>query len=204
MMSDIMSISRLRMGTDGSGITTLVGFYGCPLDCKYCVNKQCHNEETARGSYTADELVRLLSIDEAYYLMTGGGVTFGGGEPLLQAEFIHEVCQKMNHEWHRTIETSLYASWDQIQKILYDIDYWYVDIKDINEEIYRAYTGRSNKKVIDNLTMLSNAVGVDNICVRLPLIPQYNTKEDREKSWLYLLENINPNLKVDTFDYICC
>lgn len=91
-----MSISRLRMGTDGKGVTMLVGFYGCPLDCKYCINKHCHDDETVRGDYTADELVEILSIDEIYYRMTGGGVTFGGGEPLMQAEFIHEVCQKMS------------------------------------------------------------------------------------------------------------
>ena len=54
-MSDIMSISRLRMGTDGKGVTTLVGFYGCPLDCKYCINKHYHDTLTVRGDYTADE-----------------------------------------------------------------------------------------------------------------------------------------------------
>ena len=90
-MSDIMAISRLRMGTDGKGVRTLVGFYGCPLNCKYCANHYCHQSETVRADYTPEELLEVLSIDEPYFLMTGGGVTFGGGEPLLQAGFIHEV-----------------------------------------------------------------------------------------------------------------
>lgn len=203
-MSDIMSISRLRMGTDGEGVTTLVGFYGCPLDCKYCINKHCHDDGTMRGDYTADELVEILSIDEAYYRMTGGGVTFGGGEPLMQAEFIHEVCQKMSRHWHRTIETSLYAPWEQIQTVLDDIDYWYVDIKDINEKIYKKYTGHSNKMVINNLAMLVNAIGPEKICVRLPLIPIYNTEKDRDGSFLYIWENINSELNIELFDYIRC
>lgn len=81
-MSDIMSISRLRIGTDGEGITTLVAFHGCPLHCKYCVNSHCHNEEILRADFTVEELIQVLSVDEPYFLMTGGGVTFGGGEPL--------------------------------------------------------------------------------------------------------------------------
>lgn len=95
-MSDIMSISRFRIGTDGKGIRTLVGFYGYPLKCKYCINHHCHDEDTVRADYTADELIETLSIDEPYFLMSGGGISFGGREPLLQADFIHEVCQKMN------------------------------------------------------------------------------------------------------------
>ncbi|MDE7423552.1 MAG: radical SAM protein [Lachnospiraceae bacterium] len=203
-MSDIMAISRHRMGTDGEGITTLVGFYGCLLDCKYCVNHNCHNSERIRADYTAEELIKVLAVDEPYYLMTGGGVTFGGGEPLLQAEFIHEVCQKMSKKWHRTIETSLYATWEQVKLLAKDIDYWFVDIKEINDEIYKSYTGKSNKNVFTNLHKLVNLVGVDKICVRLPLIPQYNTKEDRDKSVNYIRKKIAPNLTLDIFDYIRC
>lgn len=203
-MSDIMSISRLRMGTDGKGVTTLVGFYGCPLDCKYCINKHCHDILTVRGDYTADELVEILSIDEIYYRMTGGGVTFGGGEPLMQAEFIHEVCQKMSRHCHRTMETSLFATWEQIQMIADDIDFWYVDIKDINEEIYKEYTGQSNKTVIDNLTMLAKTIDPAKICIRLPLIPEYNTEKDRQESCLYIWRNICAPLKIEAFEYIRC
>lgn len=203
-MSDIMAISRLRMGTDGEGITTLVGCYGCPLDCKYCINQDCHNSDKKRADYTAEELINVLSIDEPYYLMTGGGVTFGGGEPLLQAEFIHEVCQKMSKRWRCTIETSLYAEWEQIRLLEKDMDYWFVDIKETNDEIYKAYTGKSNQNVISNLYKLVDLIGADKICVRLPLIPQYNTKADRDKSINYILEEICSELTLDEFSYIRC
>ena len=199
-----MSISRLRMGTDGTGITTLVGFYGCPLKCKYCANSYCYHPDTVRADYTAKELLTVLSVDEPYFLMTGGGVTFGGGEPLLQAEFIHEVCQKMNTKWKKNIETSLYAPWEQVVLLVDDIDYWYVDIKDIDEERYKQYTGKSNKQVLSNLKKLVDAVGAEKVCVRVPLIPKYNTKENQEEAVAYIQENISNEVAVDVFEYIRC
>lgn len=203
-MSDIMSVSRLRLGSDGDGIRTLVGFHGCPLNCRYCANRHCHNLETPRADFTADELVDLLALDEPYFLMTGGGVTFGGGEPLLQADFIHEVCQKINKRWHCIIETSLYVDWEQIKVLADDIDFWFVDIKDTNDEIYKAYTGQSNQKVLSNLKDLVDLVGTDKICVRLPLIPGFNTEKDREKSMEHVMAQIDAKLMLDIFDYIRC
>ncbi len=203
-MSDIMSVSRLRLGTDGHGITTLVAFYGCPLDCKYCINRHCHDAGTPRADFSTEELIKILSVDEPYFLMTGGGVTFGGGEPLLQAEFIHELCEKMSNKWHRTIETSLYADWEKVELLKDDIDYWFVDIKDVNRKIYNAYTGKDNQKVLDNLQRLVKTVGAEKICVRLPSIPEYNTQEDRKRSLEYILGNIDQKLYVEFFEYIRC
>lgn len=203
-MSDIMSISRLRMGTDGNGVRTLIGFYGCPLNCKYCVNNYCHNSETVRADYTPEELLETLAIDEPYFLMTGGGVTFGGGEPLLQAEFIHEVCQKMNPKWSKTIETSLYGSWESVELLVSDMDYWYVDIKDLNTDTYKSYTEKSNRTVLANLRKLVRIVPSEKICIRVPLIPNYNTEESRRKEVEYIRDNIGADIKIDVFDYIRC
>jgi len=202
-MSDIMAISRLRMGTDGKGITTLVGFYGCPLNCKYCANNYCHQSGTIRADYTADELIKVLSVDEPYFLMSGGGVTFGGGEPLMQSEFIHEVCSKMNPKWKKTIETSLYAPWDDIKLLIEDVDYWYIDIKDIDKEIYKKYTGQDNFLVIENLERLVKVVPIEKICVRVPLIKGFNTSESQQKEIEYI-NNIAPGITVEVFEYIRC
>ena len=94
MIGDIMSVSRLRMATDGQGVSTLVAFFDCPLECKYCINNSCHDTNNGfsgvpRAAYKPKELLEVLKKDEIYYLMTGGGVVFGGGEPLLQSAFIH-------------------------------------------------------------------------------------------------------------------
>lgn len=203
MKSDIMSISRLRMATDGEGITTLVGFYGCPLNCKYCINRQCH-DECMRASYSAEELVNVLSKDEAYYLMTGGGVTFGGGEPLLQAEFIHEVCELIENRWAKTIETSLNVPWENVEMLIEHIDYWFIDIKDLRPDVYKNYTGMDNALVLENLKRLVDIVEPNKICVRIPYIPKFNTRDETLEEFTYLTENICAAVDVEIFDYIRC
>ena len=108
MIGDIMSVSRLRMATDGQGVSTLVAFFDCPLKCKYCINNSCHDTNNVfsgapRAAYKPEELLVVLKKDEIYYLMTGGGVVFGGGEPLLQSEFIHELCKLMDSRWVESV-----------------------------------------------------------------------------------------------------
>lgn len=104
----------------------------------------------------------------------------------------------------KNIETSLYAPWEQVVLLVDDIDYWYVDIKDIDEERYKQYTGKSNKQVLSNLKKLVDAVGAEKVCVRVPLIPKYNTKENQEEAVAYIQENISNEVAVDVFEYIRC
>ena len=99
MIGDIMTISRLRMASDGTGVSTLIVFYGCPLRCYYCINDLCHEREeysslfpADRGAYSPEALLEKVRVDDVYFKMTGGGVVFGGGEPLLQADFIRAFC----------------------------------------------------------------------------------------------------------------
>lgn len=95
----VFAISRLRMRTDGKGITTLVAFMGCPLNCKYCLNPQCHEPiyeadgTTPRKNImllTPQKLHELVKVDNLYFQTTGGGICFGGGEPTMYADFITE------------------------------------------------------------------------------------------------------------------
>ena len=72
MIGDVMSISRLRMGTDGEGVSTLITMHGCPLSCKYCINDYCHDEYCERGAYTPEKLIEVLKKDDIYYKMSGG------------------------------------------------------------------------------------------------------------------------------------
>ena len=83
----VHTINRHRQEIDGKGITTLIGLAGCPLQCKYCINKEMLRTHPIK-EYTEDELVSAVMIDWCYFIATGGGVTFGGGEPLLQSEMI--------------------------------------------------------------------------------------------------------------------
>jgi pyruvate formate lyase activating enzyme len=78
------------MQLDGPGVTTLVCFHGCPLRCRYCLNPFSFAPETKRTNMSPRQLFDRVRLDELYFLSTGGGVTFGGGEPLLYPDFIQE------------------------------------------------------------------------------------------------------------------
>lgn len=185
----VMNISRHRMGTDSKGISTLVTLHGCPLQCAYCINDYCHDTDTEVHNMSGEELRKALEKDDIYFRMTRGGVTFGGGEPLLYAEEIEDfITWDMPEEWKVTIETSLNMEWDKIKPLVRVIDYWIIDIKDMNPEIYELYTSLRNDRVIANLKKLSAIVGKEKIKVRIPHIPRYNTDEDVEKSRLAVKE----------------
>lgn len=177
----IFGISRLRMETDGEGVTTLVTLHGCPLRCKYCLNPQGLDDSTQLFLLTTRELYEKVKVDKLYFLATGGGVTFGGGEPLLYSGFISEFSRLLP-DVRINIETSLNVEWDNIASVSDCVDHYYIDVKDTDPEIYKRYTGKDNFKVLDNLKRLIDTVGSEKITVRLPLIPNYNSEESRRKS----------------------
>jgi len=195
-----MTISRLRMASDGTGVSTLVAFYGCPLQCRYCANWICHDEATERKYYSPENLISILSQDDIYYKMTGGGIVFGGGEPLMQADFIHEVCKVADPLWERRIETSLYANWEQINLLVEDIEEWFVDIKDLQPEIYKKYTGKENGIVLSNLRKLASVVPKEKIMIRVPHIANFNTPDDVKQS-MNKLRSMGL-LRLDEFEYV--
>lgn len=195
--AEIMGINRHRMGTDGKGISTLITFYGCPLNCKYCLNPQCKSESTPCTYIEPNDLVNLLMVDDIYFKSTGGGIVFGGGEPLLNAEYIKEVCDLVPLQWKIRIETSLNVKWDKIELLIPYIDQWIIDIKDSNTEIYKNYTGVDNLKVYDNVLRLSHKTGKEKLLIRIPKIPNYNTEKDIQES-----VNLYSNLgNIDVFKY---
>jgi pyruvate formate lyase activating enzyme len=127
-----------------------------------------------------------VKIDELYFLATGGGVCFGGGEPSLRYEFIQEFRDICGPDWKLTIETALNVPKKNIETLISVIDYWIVDVKDMNPEIYKAYTGKENKQVLENLELLRGIS--DKVMIRIPSIPEYNTKEDQDRSVAKLKE----------------
>lgn len=174
-----IAVNRHRLATDGEGVTTLVAFYGCPLRCRYCLNPQCLQVDGVWRRLTPGELYSEVEIDDLYFIATGGGICFGGGEPLLYPDFIRTFSKLMNPEWKLTVETSLNVPLENIKTIAALVQMWYIDIKDFSPTIYNAYTGKDNTQVIRNLVWLAANGYADKIILRLPLIPDYNTEEDR-------------------------
>lgn len=170
-----IGIRRHRLATDGQGIRTLAAFHGCPLSCKYCLNPSCLDSSSDKIQHkTSEEVVNILRKDSLYFLATKGGVTFGGGEPLLYAEFIKEIIEKYGAHLDVTLETSLNVPRKSLEIILPYIQEFIVDIKDMNPQIYKAYTGRENNQVKDNLEWLIQHGHADKIICRIPYIPNYN------------------------------
>ena len=196
----LIAINRHRLTTDGEGVTTLVGFHGCPLHCEYCLNAQCLQADGVWCRLTPGELYSEVEIDDLYFVATGGGICFGGGEPLLRSDFIKAFAEIMNPEWKLTIETSLNVPLENVKAIASLVQMWYVDIKDMNPEIYKAYGRKENKQVVSNLQWLAANGYADKVIIRLPLIPEYNTDEDRQRSQQQLEEMGFTNF--DKFNYI--
>lgn len=196
--ANISSISRLRVETDGDGVRTLVCLNGCPLKCKMCPNK----DMLEKGSpfwYTPESLLESLKIDDVYFRASFGGITFGGGEPALESEFIARFSHLCPKEWTVYIETSLNVDQRHIDTLAEVIDHWYIDIKDVNDEIYKKYSGKSNAQVISNLKYLIGLGLKDKITVRVPHIPDFNSQEDVDKTLSFIKELGIDN--IDTLNY---
>ena len=198
--SPILWISRHRLATDGQGVTTLVGFYGCPLRCKYCLNPRCFSDDKKYTLLTPAELYSKVVTDDLYFVATGGGVTFGGGEPLLRSEFIREFRSLCGDRWRICAETCLNVPTENVRIAAEACDEFIVDVKDTDGEIYRSYTGKDNTLMLENLKLLLSLVGSERVLVRLPIIPQYNDEEKRKTS-LEKLKTLGFT-RFDLFDYV--
>lgn len=177
LIGRMIGISRHRLAIDGEGVTTLVAFHGCPLHCKYCLNPHSLSKDTQCIERTVEELIDEVRIDQLYFLATGGGVTFGGGEPLLHSVFIKAFCEQCPKEWRISIESSLNVPRKNVEDVLPFVKEWIIDIKDMNPDIYKAYSGISNERVIDNLKWIASehADLLPCITIRLPPLHHYPT-----------------------------
>lgn len=180
----VQAINRHRMKVDGKGVTTLVGLFGCPLKCKYCINKNVLSNNQYR-KLTPEKLWDELKIDYCYYLSTGGGITFGGGESLLHYEAILEFMKILPEGVTINIETSLNAplsdeKFEMVARaVLTTGGQLIIDTKSLDADIYHKYTGIKNDRVLARLRILADLDEEqrDRCLIRVPIIPEYKTRE---------------------------
>lgn len=165
----IMEVARHRIGIDGKGITTLVAFQGCGLRCRYCLNPECFQPESDFKQYTPKELYEELEADDVYFRATGGGVTFGGGEPCLRSKFIAEFKEICDPAWKICVESSLNVDPWHIDELAPIVDEWLVDLKAGNPDAYKGYTGADKDLAVENLKKLPR----NRVTLRIPTIPGY-------------------------------
>lgn len=194
----LLRIVRLRMETDGEGVTSLIAGAGCPLACKWCINAAVLQQPPTPVS--AWELYERVKIDDLYFRATGGGVTFGGGESLLHAPFLKAFREVCGDAWRIYAETALHVSRALVETAAEAADGFIIDIKDMNPDIYRSYTGGEACLVRENLRYLLDTVGSERLIVRVPLIPAFNTQTDCDESER-LLRQMGIN-RIERFSYI--
>ncbi len=198
----VFGIKRHRMTTDGTGVSTLVGAYGCPLKCRYCLNPLAWNPETLKKCIpmSPETLYEKVKIDALYFLATGGGITFGGGEALLHADFIRQFRKVCGPDWTLTVETSLNVPSAKLEKVLDVVNDYIVDIKDLEPSVYKAYTGMPIDNTLLNLKLLLEKVSLDHVYIRVPKIPEYNTDAHIQQSVTKLKNMGFKNIEV--FPYV--
>jgi pyruvate formate lyase activating enzyme len=191
----IFSIKRYSVH-DGPGIRVTFFMKGCPLRCKWCHNpegispfievvenrnklgeKEFSSEATVGKYYSSRELLEVAERERVFMAQSGGGVTFSGGEPLMQADFLVESLQLFReHGYHTAVDTSGYARSADFMRIMPYTSLFLFDIKHLDDEKHLRYTGVSNRLILENLELLAGS-GKE-IFVRIPVIPGYNDDEE--------------------------
>ncbi|MDE6722608.1 MAG: pyruvate formate lyase-activating protein [Eubacterium sp.] len=178
-MANIHSFESMAT-LDGEGIRYGVFFTGCPLRCVYC-----HNPDTwfkGNKEYTAEQLVNKIKRYKPYF-KNGGGVTFSGGEPLLNAAFINEVCPLLNAEGiSYCLDTSgSVPLTEEVKECIKNADMVILDIKFCDEESYKKYTGG----VFENFIAIGkycSEIG-KKLWLRTVVVPDINDSEEQIKKY---------------------
>ena len=143
----------------------------------------CYHDarEICGEEYSVDEIFEKIICDKRFYETSGGGVTFSGGECMLQSDFLCDILKKCKESGvHTAIDTAGHISWKVFEKILCYTDLFLYDIKAFNNDIHRKYTGVSNELILENLQKLFERGA--NVCIRIPVISGVNdTVEEMQK-----------------------
>ncbi|MDP4222591.1 MAG: glycyl-radical enzyme activating protein [Bacteroidota bacterium] len=191
MQGLIFSVKRYSVH-DGPGIRITFFMKGCPLSCWWCHNPEGLNPSVERVTltrkvgekefreteevgklYSVENILEIIEKDSIFLRQSKGGVTFSGGEPMMQLGFLAEALRACKDKgYHTAVDTSGYSPGENYMKIIPVTDLFLFDIKHLNDTKHIEYTGVSNMRILDNLRMILNS-GKD-VMVRIPVIPGKN------------------------------
>ena len=199
---------------DGPGIRITFFLKGCSLACWWCHNpegisplpgtaeqtdrigdKEFKRTEEAGRYITTGEVLSILETDRIFIGESGGGVTFSGGEPMNQPEFLLETLKACKGEgYHTAVDTSGFSMPDSYRKILPFTDLFLFDLKHIDNDAHLRFTGVSNELILENFRML--AASGKSVMIRFPVIPGMNDdNKNLEMMKTLILENYSGNIQ---------
>ncbi len=194
---------------DGPGIRTTVFMKGCPLSCMWCHNPEGQSrrpqiirglagERVAGQEYTPTELAALLNQQADILRANEGGVTFSGGEPLLQAEFVAEVIDLLQGV-HILLDTSGYGNKRDFRRLLDRSNLVFFNLKLIDNAAHRHYTGCDNDLVLENLQLLGSSGRP--FVIRVPLVPGVTDSDENLAAIAQMVLGLRGLLQVDLLPY---
>jgi pyruvate formate lyase activating enzyme len=194
---------------DGPGIRTTVFLKGCSLACSWCHNPEGLSKEpqlirTAVGErlagtvYTAEALAEMLNRQADIFRANEGGVTFSGGEPLLQAEFILKVIALLDNI-HVTLDTSGYAKSAIFREVAEKCNLILFDLKLIDEDLHVKYTNVGNRGILHNLAQLGTMHTP--FIIRIPLIPGVTDTDTNLSAIVEKIRHLPGLQRVDLLPY---
>jgi pyruvate formate lyase activating enzyme len=187
----IFSVKRYSIH-DGPGIRVTFFMKGCPLSCLWCHNpegispfpekiqrikkvadKEFSEEEEVGKFYSVDNILNILAQERVFLNQSKGGVTFSGGEPMLQNEFLLEALKACKQNgYHTAVDTSGFSSAENYKSVIPFTDLFLFDIKHLDDKKHFELTGVSNKKILDNFKLIAESR--KDIMLRIPVIPGFN------------------------------
>lgn len=151
--------------------------------------------------YDVEGLLKKIKDDQVFY-RDNGGVTFSGGEPLMQGDFLVDILKRTKEEGiHTAIETSFYAPLEMIKKVLPYLDLIYVDLKIFDEKKHKEYTGVSSKLIKDNIRYLLTSEYKDKVIIRTPLIPTKTADIKNIQDIAHYIVNLDENVRYELLNY---
>lgn len=197
---------------DGKGIRTIVFLKGCVLRCKWCCNPESQEYQIqtmmVQGKtkiigrdVTVEEVMETVIKDEPYYRRSGGGLTLSGGESLCQAEFARDLLHAAKVRGMNTaMESMAGLPYERIEMLLPYLDNYLMDIKHIDPEKHKQFTGRSNELMLENARKVAES-GMTRLDIRVPVIPTFNDKPEEIKAIAQFADKLPGVKKIHLLPY---
>lgn len=186
---------------DGEGIRTVIFLAGCPLRCKWCANPEGLNQKNPMTHWAeTEEIVTTVEQQAIFYRFSGGGVTFSGGEATSQPEFLKELTDLFYDEgYNLAIETCGQFYFHTIEPILKKMDLVFMDLKQIDPEKHRQFTGVDNSLILMNIQKTAQ-LRVPMV-VRIPVIVGVNADEKSMRDAFVFLRDYAPSVSLELLPY---